>query len=123
MFDNNRFCKILVVVAYQLYVVKCFYDDEIKYTFERNTITQPPYLTITSQTTSYPVQTGPYVIQQVHQPVAQVPYPQQTYQQPSQTQVVLPQPEPYAAMPQEYSNPPPYSPNYTMQESSTSMKQ
>lgn len=119
---------LLVVAVYQLYVVKCFYDDELKYTTERNTVTQPPYVTITSQTTSYPVQSGPYVIQQVHQPVTQAPYPQQTYhyqqQSSSQSQVILPQPESHSTMmPQEYVNPPPYSPNFTMQEGGTSMKQ
>jgi len=110
------------VVVYQIYVVKCFYDDEL------NAITPPtlhatPYVTITSQTLQtpvYPVQGGPYVIQQVHQPITQTPYPQQTYQyQPqqqtsSQSHVAMPVPSQQSL--QEYCNPPPYSPSYNTQE-------
>lgn len=114
---------LLVVVVYQIYVVKCFHDDEL------NAVTPPtlhttPYVTITSQTMQtpvYPVQGGPYVIQQVHQPITQTPpYPQQTYQyqpqqQTSQSQVTMPVPNQQNL--QEYCNPPPYSPSYTTQDS------
>lgn len=131
---NCCFRLVLVVVVYQIYVVKCFYDDELKYlaSSERNATQStmhmhgPPYVTITSQTTAYPVQSGPYVIQQVHQPVSSAPYPQQTYQyqlqpEPPQSHIVLP-PTESPHPPQEYCNPPPYSPNYSMQEG-PSMKQ
>lgn len=118
----QHFYLLLVVVVYQIYVVKCFYDDEL------NAITPPtlhatPYVTITSQTLQtpvYPVQGGPYVIQQVHQPITQTPYPQQTYQyQPqqqtsSQSHVAMPVPSQQSL--QEYCNPPPYSPSYNTQE-------
>lgn len=123
---------------YQLYIVKSFYDDELKFlsVSERNNGVQPvlrgpPLMTITSQvqstaaypiqsTTAYPVQSGPYVIQQVHQPIAPAPYPQQQYhpqthqQQPAQPNHPHLVPETFA--PQEYCNPPPYSPNYNMSE-------
>lgn len=122
--------NFLVVTVYQIYVVKCFYEDELKFmaNSERNILTQAtvhrqPFITVNNQTTmqtpAYPVQAGPYIIQQVHQPVAQTPYPQQTYQyphpqqQPSQSHVVIPPPE---SQTQEYCNPPPYSPNYNMAE-------
>jgi len=122
-FSNIQHCYLLlVVVVYQIYVVKCFYDDEL------NALTPPtlhatPYVTITSQTLQtpvYPVQGGPYVIQQVHQPITQAPYPQQTYQyQPqqqtsSQSHVAMPVPSQQSL--QEYCNPPPYSPSYNTQE-------
>lgn len=116
---------------YQIYVVKCFYEDELKFlaNSERNIITQstmhgPPYVTISTQQTvqasSYPIQAGPYVIQQVHQSaIAQATYPQQTYQYPHQQQ----QPQSSAVLPppdlpttHEYCNPPPYSPNYNVPE-------
>uniref|UniRef100_A0A2S2PEY0 Lysosomal-associated transmembrane protein 4A n=1 Tax=Schizaphis graminum TaxID=13262 RepID=A0A2S2PEY0_SCHGA len=116
---------VSIVVVYQIYVVKCFYDDEL------NAITPPtlhatPYVTITSQTLQtpvYPVQAGPYVIQQVHQPISQTPYPQQTYQYqpqqqtPSQSHVAMPVPSQQTL--QEYCNPPPYSPSYNTQEGSS----
>lgn len=131
---------ISIVVIYQIYVVKCFYDDEVKFmaVSDRNVGSQPilrnpPYVTITSQPvqstpaysiqtpSTYPIQSGPYVIQQVHQPVTPSPYPQQMHQcqpqQQTQTQHAHPQPEPY--VPQEYCNPPPYSPSYNMPESSS----
>lgn len=114
-----------------MYVVKCFYNDELKFlaTSERNIGTQPAlnshqYITITNppiQSSHYPVQSGPYLIQQVPQPTAQAPYPQQTYQfqpqqPPSQSHAFVPQPEPPS---QEYCNPPPYSPTYNIQEGSS----
>ncbi|XP_025196548.1 uncharacterized protein LOC112595514 [Melanaphis sacchari] len=115
---------VSIVVVYQIYVVKCFYDDEL------NAITPPtlhttPYVTITSQslqTPVYPVQAGPYVIQQVHQPITQTPYPQPTYQyqpqqQTSQSHVAMPVPSQQNL--QEYCNPPPYSPSYNTQEGSS----
>lgn len=127
-----NYCSLLVVLVYQMYVVKSFYNDELKFlaTTERNIGTQPAinshqYITITNppiQSSHYPVQSGPYLIQQAPQPLIQAPYPQQTYQfqpqqQPSQYQAALPQPEPHA--PQEYCNPPPYSPNFNIQEGSS----
>jgi hypothetical protein len=138
---------VSIVVVYQIYVVKSFYDDELKLLAisEQNQsgLHGSPYVTITNQpiqstaaypvqsattypiqsTTAYPIQSGPYVIQQLHQPIAQVPYPQQTFQfQQQQTQAnhIYPPQEPHT--PQEYCNPPPYSPNCNMQEGS-SMKQ
>lgn len=117
------------MLVYQIHVVKCFYNDELKtlITSERN-IVQPTvngshYVAITSQTvptSNYPIQPGPYIIQQVHQPATQAtPYPQQTFQfqqqqQPSQSHLILSDPN----IAQEYSNPPPYSPNYNTPERS-----
>lgn len=132
MFSINLFC--LVVVVYQIYVVKTYYDDELKFlaTSDRNVITQssmhnPPYVTISSQAVQapvYPAQPIPYVIHQIHQPATQAPYPQQTYQyQPQQ------QPAPSHTLPtdtftpQEYCNPPPYSPSFLPESSSSSVKQ
>lgn len=125
MFNIQHFYLLIVVVVYQIYVVKCFYDDEL------NSVTPPtlhttPYVTITSQTLQtpvYPVQGGPYVIQQVHQPIAHSPYPQQTYdyqpqqQTSSQPHVAIPVPSQQSL--QEYCNPPPYSPSYNTQEGSS----
>lgn len=118
----------LVIVSYQIYVVKSFYDFEVEFlaTSERNvlqpTIHCPTYIALPSQTVqnpAFPVQSGSYVIQQVQQPLTPSPYPQQTYQyqpqQPSQSHIVLPVPD-QQHTPQEYLNPPPYSPNYNMQE-------
>lgn len=119
----------LVIVSYQIYLVKSFYDFEVEFlaTSERNVVLQPTlhgttYVALPSQTVqnpAFPVQPGPYVIQQVQQPLTQSPYPQQTYQyqpqQPSQSHMVLPMSD-QQHTPQEYSNPPPYSPNYNMQE-------
>ncbi|KAL4119055.1 hypothetical protein QTP88_011927 [Uroleucon formosanum] len=113
---------VSIVVVYQIYVVKCFYDDELN-AITPSTLHATPYVTITSQTLQtpvYPVQGGPYVIQQVHQPITQTPYPQQTYQYQPQQQASS---QPHVAMPvpsqqslQEYCNPPPYSPSYNTQE-------
>lgn len=134
-------CLLLVVVIYQIYVVKCFYDDELKFMAisDRNIGSQPasrnaaPYVTVNTYSaqsnavqppSTYPVQSGPYVIQQVQQPLTPLPTSQQMHQyqpqQQTQAQHAHPPPEPYP--PQEYCNPPPYSPSYNMPESS-SMKQ
>lgn len=140
MFLSLFVCLLLVVAIYQIYVVKCFYDDELKFmaVSDRNVGSQPalrnaPYVTITSRPvqsnsvqppSTYPVQSGPYVIQQVQQPVAPLPSSQQMhqYQPQQQTQVQHAHPPPELYAPQEYCNPPPYSPSYNMPESS-SMKQ
>ncbi|VVC25235.1 Hypothetical protein CINCED_3A012039 [Cinara cedri] len=111
-----------VFSAYQIHVVKCFYNDELKFLLSEQNVTQPTingpqYVAIASQAipSTYPVQTGPYIIQQVHQPTTQAtPYPQQAFQfqpqqQPSHSHLVPHDPN----IPQEYNNPPPYSPNYT----------
>lgn len=120
-----------VVAVYQIYVVKCFYDDEIKFLAITRNVARPtvqcaPIVSITNQNAQpppvYPVSvhhTGPYVIQQVPHPVGPAPYPQQTYQyepqQPStQSHPALPQSD--QRTPQEYCNPPPYSPAYNVHE-------
>lgn len=127
----NKLFNILfflsVIIAFQIYVVKSFYDFEVEFsaTSERNVVVQPTlggpaYLALPSQTIqnpTYPVQPGPYVIQQVQQPITQPPYLQETHQyqplQQPQSHMVLPMQDQHA--PHEYTNPPPYSPNYTMQ--------
>jgi len=104
---------------------------------DRNTGPQQPalrstsYVTITTgsvQSTpaypvqppaAYPVPSGAYIIQQAHQPVTQAPYPQQTHQyQPQHVQSQI-HPGSESCAPQEYGNPPPYSPTYNPQESSS----
>lgn len=114
---------------YQLYVVKCFYNDELKFlaVSEHNTTTaqpichSPPYISINNQSMqappAYPVQAGPYVVQHTQQPISHTSYPQQIYpcqppQQISQPNTIVPTMELH---PQEYCNPPPYSPTYNAQ--------
>ncbi|XP_025409418.1 uncharacterized protein LOC112682873 [Sipha flava] len=115
---------ISIVVIYQIYVVKCFYDDEVKFlaisarNAAHSTIQCAPIVSITNQSVQapplYPVQAGPYVMQQGPHPVMQASYPQQTYQY--ETQQPSSQSQPDQRAPQEYCNPPPYSPAYNMHE-------
>lgn len=85
---NNYFYLFLVIIAYQIYVVKLFYDFEVTFlaAAEKNvlqpTLCGPTYVTLPSQIVqnpTFPVQPVPYVIQQVQQPLTQLPYLQQKY--------------------------------------------
>lgn len=116
------------MLSYQLYVVKCFYTDELNFLniAEHSIVTQPnchipSHVSMSNQTVpnpAYPVQAGPFVIQQLYQPVPQPTYPQQAYscqplQHSSHPHTAMHMPE---QQPHEYSNPPPYSPTYNTEE-------